>query len=225
MLPYEFLQNEEISVNSIINNFSKTLDVPASSLPRHNSSIQLPSELPAELLSAPLVRVCPGGIVPPLQLFKDGPYTVLRRRPCSFTIWVGSRDEFIAVSCLKALHGCGCRAWQPASLLQTAEFAPRRSCCNQVGLIFTAGLFTFLFGAASRRSWNHFPTRRGGFCMPGIDGAITGSTEAVPVLSTVTATEVRPLTSSPSSWGQSSGGALWRPAYTPGWRSNQLGVL
>jgi hypothetical protein len=61
VLPHEFLQTEEISVNSIIKNVSKTLDAPASSLPRHNSSVQLPSELPAELLSAPLIWVCRGG--------------------------------------------------------------------------------------------------------------------------------------------------------------------
>ncbi len=92
------LQNEEISVDTIIKNFSKTLDVPAVSLPRHNSSTQLHSELPAELLSAPLVWVCHGGVVP----LYDSPYTVLRRGPGSFTIWVGSRDQVIAVSHLKA---------------------------------------------------------------------------------------------------------------------------
>jgi hypothetical protein len=42
--------------------------------------------------------------------------------------------------------------------------------------------------------------------------AFTGATDAVPVPSTGTATEVRPLTSSPSGYGQSSGGALWTPA-------------
>jgi hypothetical protein len=46
VLPYEFLQGEKISDDSIIKIFSKTLDVPAFSLPRHNSSAQLPSELP-----------------------------------------------------------------------------------------------------------------------------------------------------------------------------------
>jgi transposase InsO family protein len=55
VLPNEFSQNEEISVDSFIKNVTKTLDVPAVSLPRHNSSALLHSELPAELLSAPLV--------------------------------------------------------------------------------------------------------------------------------------------------------------------------
>ncbi len=51
VLPNECLQNKELSVDSIIKSFSKTLDDPASSLPRHNSSVQLSSKLPAELLS------------------------------------------------------------------------------------------------------------------------------------------------------------------------------
>jgi hypothetical protein len=53
-LPNEFLQNNEFSVDTtIVNKISKTLHVSVSSLPRHNSSADLPSELPAELLSAP----------------------------------------------------------------------------------------------------------------------------------------------------------------------------
>jgi hypothetical protein len=63
---------------------------------------------------------------------------------------------------------------------------------------------------------NHFPTRRGGFCTPGTGGALTGATGMVPVLSMGTATEVGPLTSSPPGRRQSSGEALWKPAYTPG---------
>jgi hypothetical protein len=86
VLPNEFLQNEEISVDSIIKNFSKTLDVPAVSLPRHNSSAKLPSELPAELLSAPLFWVYHGGVIPPLQPLYDSPYATLRHGPRSFTI-------------------------------------------------------------------------------------------------------------------------------------------
>jgi hypothetical protein len=102
VLPNEFLHNDKLSVDSIVKNFSKTLHVPASSLPRHNSSTQLPSKLPAELFSAPLVWVRRGGIIPPCQPLYDGPYAVLRRVPCSFTIRIGSRDEVIAVSRLKA---------------------------------------------------------------------------------------------------------------------------
>ncbi len=117
MLPNEFLQNKEMSVNAIIKNLSKTLHVPAVSLPRHNSSAKLPSELPAELLSAPLVWVRRCSVIPPLQPHYNGPYAILRRGPRSFTILVGSRDEVIIVSRLKActamdatpgsLHRCG----------------------------------------------------------------------------------------------------------------------
>jgi hypothetical protein len=104
VLPNEFLQNEEMPVEAIIKNFAKTLHVPAISLPRHNSSAQLPNELPGDLLSAPLIWVRRGGVVPPLQPLYDGPFTVLRRGLRSFTIPspVGSRDEVIAVSHLKA---------------------------------------------------------------------------------------------------------------------------
>jgi hypothetical protein len=52
--------------------------------------------------------------------------------------------------------------------------------------------------------------------MPGTGGAFTASTNAVPILSAGTAQEVGPLTSSPPSGGQSSGGALWRAVHTPG---------
>jgi hypothetical protein len=51
VLPNEFLQNYEFSVDIIVEKLSKTLHVSAPSLPRHNSSTDLPSELPAELFS------------------------------------------------------------------------------------------------------------------------------------------------------------------------------
>jgi hypothetical protein len=41
-------------------------------------------------------------MVPPLQPLYDGPYAVMRRGPHSFTIRVGSRDEVVAASRLKA---------------------------------------------------------------------------------------------------------------------------
>jgi hypothetical protein len=154
-------------------------------------------ELPAVLLSVPLVWVLRGGVIRPLQPLYDGPYAILRRGPCSFTIRVGSQDKVIAVSCLKA---CMTADAQPGSPWQTARLVPRWSCRNQVGLVFRpAGFFSFSSGATPRRSRNHIPTWRGGFCMPWTDGAFTVSTDAVPVLSTGTTTKVRPLTSSPSS--------------------------
>jgi transposase InsO family protein len=76
-----FCKNKEMSVDAIIKNFSKTLHVPAVSLPRHNSSAQLPDKLPGNLLSVPLVWVCRGSAIPPLQPLYDSPYAVLRRGP------------------------------------------------------------------------------------------------------------------------------------------------
>jgi hypothetical protein len=113
VLPNEFLQGDEISVDAIIKNCSKTLDAPAFPLPRHSSSTQLPSKLPAELLSACLLWVRRGGTIPPLSPLYDGPFTFLHRGPCSFTIRVGFRDEIIAVSHLKA---CTTADIQPGSL-------------------------------------------------------------------------------------------------------------
>jgi hypothetical protein len=80
-------------------------------------------------------------------------------------------------------------------LLEESGAEPCRrttSCRNQAGLVLRpTGLFTFFFsGAATRQSLNRFPTRRGGFCMPGTGGAITGATDAVPVPSMGTATPV-----------------------------------
>jgi hypothetical protein len=132
VLPKEFLQNKEISVDSIIKNFSTTLDVPAVSLLRHNSSTQLPSELPAELLSSPPHLVSCGGLVPPLQPLYDSPYAVLHRGPLSFTIRVRSWDKVITVSCLKACtavdaepgsphHRDRPQGWRPGSLAATKQ--------------------------------------------------------------------------------------------------------
>jgi hypothetical protein len=200
------LQNDELSVDTTVKIFSKTLHVSAPSLPRHNSSSDLPNELPAELLSAPLVWVRRGGLVPPLQPLYYGSYAVLRCGPCSFTIRVGSRDKVVAVSGLKA---CTAANTTPGSLRRRSRppFAPRHSCHNQGGLVFRpAGFFTFLFsGTATRWSWNRFPTRQGGFCTPRTGGTFTASTDAVPVSSTGTAKEVGALTSSPPSRGQRPG--------------------
>jgi hypothetical protein len=114
--------------------FPKPLHFSAPSLPRHNSSTELPSELPAELLSTPLVWVHRGGLVPPLQPLYDGPYAVLRRGPRSFTIRVGSRDEVVAFSRLKA-----CRA---------ADATPgSQRCCRTPPGSHPGGL------AATKRVW------------------------------------------------------------------------
>jgi hypothetical protein len=216
VLPNEFLQNYELSVDTIVKKFSKTLHVSAPSLPRHNSSAHLPSELPAELLSVPLVWVHQGGMVPPFRSLYDGPYAVLRHGPHYFTIRVGSRDEAVAVRRLKACTAMDatpgsprCRGRPPGST-QAVLSQPSGSRSQ------TRWSLRLLFWRRNETSRNSFPTWRGGFCMPGVSGAITGATAAVPIPSTGTAIEVGPLTSSPPSRDQSSGGALWTPAYTPG---------
>jgi hypothetical protein len=102
MLLNEFLQNEGLSVDSVIKNFSKicmfllllclcTILAPS-----------CPVRCQLSCSSPPLIWVRRGSVIPPLQLPNDGPYAVLRRGPRSFTIQVGSRDEVIAVSHLKA---------------------------------------------------------------------------------------------------------------------------
>jgi hypothetical protein len=132
VLPNEFLQNEEMPVDATIKIFSKTLHVPAVSLPRHNSSAQLPDELPGDLLSAPLIWVCQGGVIPPLQPLYDGPYAILRRGLRSFTIRVGARDKVIAVSRLKACTaedatpGSPCRRGRPPGSHQGGPAATKR---------------------------------------------------------------------------------------------------
>jgi hypothetical protein len=88
-------------------------------LPRHNCSSGLPSELPAELLSAPLVWIRCGSSAPPLHPLYDGPYAILRRGAHSFTLQVRPREEIIAVSRLKACTtadaapGSPCRRGRP----------------------------------------------------------------------------------------------------------------
>jgi hypothetical protein len=113
ILPNEFLQNDELSVETIVNKFSKTLHVSAPSLPWHNSSTDLPSKLPAELLSAPLIWVRRSGLAPPLQPHYDGPYAVLSCSIRSFTIKVGSWDKVVTVSCLKACTAADAKPGSP----------------------------------------------------------------------------------------------------------------
>jgi hypothetical protein len=133
VLPNEFVQNDALSVDTIVKN-SKTLHVSPPSLPRHNSSTDLPSELPAKLLSASLLWVRWGGDVPPLQPLYDGPYVVLQCGPRSFTIRVGSRDEVVAISRLKACTAADAKPGspryrgRPPARAQVVLPQPSRSC-------------------------------------------------------------------------------------------------
>jgi hypothetical protein len=198
VLPDEFLQNDELSVDTIFKKFAKTLHVSAPSLPRHNSSTELPSELPAELLSAPLVWVHRSGLVPPLQPLYDGPYAVLRCGPRSFTIRVGSGDEVVAVSRLKA---CTAADAMPSSLRRHD-----RPPGSRPGSLTATKRVSFSDPLVSSPSSSPalprdgpgtiFLTGKEVFARPGL-AAPSQVPQTVPIPSTGTATEVGPLTSFP----------------------------
>jgi hypothetical protein len=225
VLPNEFFQNDELLVDTIVKNFSETLHVSAPSLPRHNSSTDLPSELPAELLSTPLIWVRRGGLVPPLQPLYDGPYTVLSRGPRSFTIRVGSRDEMVAVSRLKACTSADAtpgslrRRGRPPGLHPGGPAATKRVSFSDLLVSSPPPLALPRDGPGTV-----FQPGEEVFASPGLTVPSLVPQTRYPSRNGHRA-EVRPLTSSPSGRGQSSGGALWTPAYTPGWRSDQSGVL
>jgi hypothetical protein len=198
-----------MSVDAIIKIFSKTLQVPAVSLPRHNSSAQLRDELPGDLLSAPLVWVCRGGVIPPLQLScaadpapspsESGPGT--RSLPSATSRIAWPRTPRLAARVDAADRRVRTQAVLPqpsGSHFQTRWFLhlPLQRCHETVSEPFSYPARRFLHAWDRRR--HHRCHRRG------------------PVPSTGTATEVGPLTSSPAGRGQSLGGALWTPAYTPG---------
>ncbi len=172
------------------------MDAPAFSLHRHNSSTQLCSELPAELLSARLIWVRRSGP----SLMALSPFFIGVPTPSPSESGPETRSSPSATSRLALQRTPGLTVYIPQL---TAGHAPRRSRCHQVGLVFRpAGIITF-FGAAWKRSRNCFPTQRGGFCMPGTSGAFTASTAAVPAMPAGITAEVRPLASYPSNRGQS----------------------
>jgi hypothetical protein len=78
------LKGGEIPVDTISKNFLKSLDAPAFSLPRHNLSRQVPSDLPANPLGAPPrlgLAQRRGSSSPPT------PFQLLPNRSCSPTCW------------------------------------------------------------------------------------------------------------------------------------------
>ncbi len=195
-MPNEFLQNDEISIDTNVKKISNILHVSAPSLPRHNSSTDLPSKLPAELLSAPLVWVRRGGLFPPLQPLYNGPYAVLRRG----SIRVGSWDEVVTVSLLKACTTADATPGSPrrrGRLLGSCPGGPATT--KRVSFSDPLVSSPSSYGALPGYGPGTFPTQRGGFCTPGTDRAFTASTDAVPVLSTGNTPEVGLMTSSPPS--------------------------
>jgi hypothetical protein len=164
VLPNEFFQNDELSVDFIINFFFQNLACFSSFFASANSS----TDLPNKLLSAPLVWVVGAVSVHPFK-----------RSTMALTRFCMEADVM------------------PGSLRRLS----RQPGSRPGGLVFRpTGFFTFFFpGAATKRSWNRFPTRREGFCTPGTGCAFTASTDVVPIPSLGIAQEVRPLTSSSAS--------------------------
>ncbi len=207
-----FLQNEEMSVDAIIKNFSKTLHVPAVSLPRHNSSAQLPDELPGNLLSASLIWVRRGGVIPPLQPLYDGPYAVLHRGPHSLTIRVRSRDEVITVSRLKACMAADATPGSPrhrGRLLGSHPGGPAPT--KRVS--FSDPLVSSPSPLAPPRDGPRTVFLPGEEVFARLGPAAPSK---VPQMLYPSHQWAPPQACSPPGGGQSSGGALWTPAYTPG---------
>jgi hypothetical protein len=84
--PTNFCKEMNFLLMKLSKKFKTTLDAPAFSLPRHNSTTQVAPRRHRPASPPPLRR----------------PYAVLQHGPPSFTIRVGSRDEIVSVSCLKA---------------------------------------------------------------------------------------------------------------------------
>jgi hypothetical protein len=188
-----------LSVDLIIKKFSKTLHVPATSLPRHNSSTQLPSELPSELLSAPLVWVCRGSVIPPLQSLYDVPTPFCAMAPAPSPSESGHR---MRSSLSAALRHARQRTPHLAARVAAADRWVRAQAVLPLpsGSRFQTHWFLRLHPRLCHKTVPEpcsYPGRR--FCTPGTGGTCTASTDAVPIPSVGTAQEVRPMTSSPSS--------------------------
>jgi hypothetical protein len=101
VLPNEFLQGDEFSVDAIVKKFKKNIGC---------SSFPSPGTIPAPSCQLSCQTSCcalfislrHSGITPPLHRPYDNPYAVLRHRPYSFSIRVRSRDKIVSVSRLKA---------------------------------------------------------------------------------------------------------------------------
>jgi hypothetical protein len=175
------------------------LDAPSFSLPRHNSSIQLPAELPDKLLRAPFVWLHRNVVVPPLHHPYDSPYAVVRRGPHSFTIRVGLQDKIVSVSRLKA---CTEADATPGSPLRCGRPPGKRpggpAATKRVS-------FADPLDSLPSLPWA-LPSDSPGTVFPVTDwflhslagGAIPASIAAVLAPSAVTASEIGPLISPPA---------------------------
>ncbi len=111
----EFLQNDELSVDTIVKKFVKTLHVSASSLPRHNSSTELPSELPAELLSAPSSGSVEGAWFHPFSRSTTAPTRFCAAAPAPSPSESGRGMRWLEVVAVSRLKACTAADATPGS--------------------------------------------------------------------------------------------------------------
>ena len=106
VLPGQLVSDPETSLDDFMMQIKSTLSRSENLSTRHNTAADKvqPTELPQDLLDASHVLVRRDGHVPPLAPLYDGPYAALRRSMQYFTIQMGSREEVVSTSRLKACH-------------------------------------------------------------------------------------------------------------------------
>jgi hypothetical protein len=164
-LPDEFLQGDEIPADKISKVKKKSLDASAFSLPRHISSCQLLSELPADILSPSLIWVRCSGLVPLSTLSSTAPMPSSAKTPRLHSAGRATGGDHRREP-PQGMHGRGRHTWQPTMPRQTAGSRrdsyvgcrpSRRSSCHQACLIFRlADIFTIIAGASENSPRNSF---------------------------------------------------------------------
>ena len=106
VLPGQFLHQEEAPVETFFDELRMAMSGFEPQQPRHNISREerKMEELPADLLQAEFVLVRRDGQAPPLVPRYDGPYRVMQRSLRHFKIQMGSREETVSTSRLKAAY-------------------------------------------------------------------------------------------------------------------------
>ncbi len=129
------------------------------------------------------------------------------------SIKVGSRDEIVSVSHLKACMEADPTPGSPRRCSRPLGKHPGGPTATKRVSFSDLLVFTFSSGAAKGQSRNSFSGRGPVFCTPATPSI---STAAVPAPSAVTASRDWTSDLSSSCRCQSSGGALWRPGNIPG---------
>jgi hypothetical protein len=172
------------------------------------------------------------GTVPPLRPLYDGPYVILRRGTCAFTLQVGQGEEIIAVSRLKACTDVDATPGSPRRCSRPlgpgATAMPAAACPGRPAASKWVSFFDTLVSSSSQQEQLRicqgtvFLLPRGEvFACPG--SAAPLQPLLVPAVPAETPYEDRPLTSSaflprPVPRGEHCGGCLhpWfvvRPAW------------